>query len=147
MYIYLDSASGGALFCVLYPDFNVSTFKKRLTSSYPQYLASSTWVPNNSDQVLLLKAVYRDTVVGICYLHPKTILPGYTCMFNLLSSLQITFTSHFRPTITTLLLVLTADVVRNNLALSLAPACGLDVLRSALLDHTCANRTLIIIVT
>jgi len=47
-------------------------------------------------------------------------------MSNLLSSLQITFTSHFRPTVAALLLVLTADVVRNDLALSLAPACGLD---------------------
>jgi len=99
-----------------------------------------------SNQVLLLKAVYRDTVVGIHYLHPKTILPGYTCMSNLLSSLQITFTSHFRPTVATLLLVLTADVIRNDLALSLAPACGLDVLRSALLDRARANHTLVIIV-
>ena len=97
--------------------------------------------------MLLLKAVYRDTVVGIHYLHPKTNLPGYTCMSNLLSSLQITFTSHFRPTFATLLLVLTADVVWNDLALSLAPACGLDVLRSVLLDRARANRTLVIIVT
>ncbi|KAL4078394.1 hypothetical protein V8B97DRAFT_1865892 [Scleroderma yunnanense] len=47
-------------------------------------------VPNNSDQGLPLKAVYRDTVVGIRYLHPKSILPGSPPAYR---RFQITFTN------------------------------------------------------
>ncbi|KAG6369534.1 hypothetical protein JVT61DRAFT_14283 [Boletus reticuloceps] len=53
---------------VVFEDLELLSF-----SSLPTFQASATL---QSDQGLPLKAVYRDAVVGIRYLHPRTVPPG-----------------------------------------------------------------------
>ncbi|KAF8554195.1 hypothetical protein OG21DRAFT_1509207 [Imleria badia] len=53
---------------VVFEDLELLSF-----SSLPAFQASAAL---QSDQGLPLKAVYRDAVVGIRYLHPRTIPPG-----------------------------------------------------------------------
>ncbi|KAF9220303.1 hypothetical protein BS17DRAFT_882493 [Gyrodon lividus] len=64
---------------VVFEDLELLSF-----SSLPIYRASTA----HSDQNLPLKAVYRDAVVGIRYLHPKTVHPGCQPTYR---RFQITF--------------------------------------------------------
>ncbi|KAI6106356.1 hypothetical protein EDD16DRAFT_1745865 [Pisolithus croceorrhizus] len=51
---------------------------------------SASRAPNGSEQGLPLRAVYRDAVVGIRYLHPKTVPPGCQPVYR---RFQVTFGS------------------------------------------------------
>ncbi|KAH7888700.1 hypothetical protein F5I97DRAFT_1935173 [Phlebopus sp. FC_14] len=66
---------------VVFEDLELLSF-----SSLPTFRSQTT----QPDQGLPLKAVYRDAVVGIRYLHPKTVLPGCQPAYR---RFQITFSS------------------------------------------------------
>ncbi|KAI6157796.1 hypothetical protein BKA82DRAFT_4061592 [Pisolithus tinctorius] len=65
---------------VIFEDLELLSF-----SSLPAFRT-----PNSSDQGLPLRAVYRDAVVGIRYLHPKTTPPGSQPVYR---RFQVTFGS------------------------------------------------------